>query len=92
MAMDTIKIELPEPWAGWVAEMRSPQKVSARVLIELQSEDQARIYQALEKLIVSHTFKDMDGNAAESVLDAPVSALAKALEIWGGKLGSLDPR
>lgn len=84
--METVKIELSGEFAGWWIEMRK--RVSARVLIDLQGEPAVQ-FAAFEKLTVAHNFKGIDGNAAESVLDAPVDAVAQAMTKWSESLATL---
>lgn len=87
--MDTVKIELDGVYAGWTAELRK--KVSARILLDLESGEAARALGAFAKLIVTHNFKGLDGKPVEDVLDAPVDALTQTLEAWG-KGNQLDPK
>jgi hypothetical protein len=87
--MDTVKISLEGDYAGWTAELRK--QVSARILLELESGDSARALAAFSKLVVSHNFKDLDGNPCADVLDAPMDALTQTLELWG-KGNQPDPK
>lgn len=84
--MDTVKIELDGSYAGWTIELR--RNVSARILIELQGETAVQ-FAAFAKLVVNHNFKDIDGNDAEDILDAPVAAITAAMEKWAGAISAL---
>jgi predicted RNase H-like nuclease len=84
--MDTVKIELDGSYAGWTIELR--RNVSARILIELQG-DTAVQFAAFAKLVVSHNFKDIEGNAADDILDAPVTAITAAMEKWAAAISAL---
>jgi len=79
MSNGVILVNLEGEFAGWNAQLR--RSVSARILIELQG-DPTRQFTAFEKLVISHNFKDADGNAVESVLDAPITALTQTMEKW----------
>jgi len=84
--MDTVKIELDGAYAGWTIELR--RNVSARILIELQG-DSAVQFAAFAKLVVTHNFKDIEGNAAGDILDAPVAAITSAMEKWATAISAL---
>lgn len=84
--MDTVKIELDGSYAGWIIELR--RNVSARILIELQGETAVQ-FAAFAKLVVSHNFKDIEGNDAEDILDAPVAAITAAMEKWAAAISTL---
>lgn len=84
--MDTVKIELDGSYTGWAIELR--RNVSARILIELQGETAVQ-FAAFAKLVVSHNFKDIEGNPAKDVLDAPVAAITAAMEKWATAISSL---
>lgn len=84
--MDTVKIELDGSYAGWTIELR--RNVSARILIELQGETAVQ-FAAFAKLVVSHNFKDIEGNDAEDILDAPVAAITAAMEKWAAAISTL---
>jgi hypothetical protein len=84
--MDTVKIELDGSYAGWTIELR--RNVSARILIDLQGETAVQ-FAAFAKLVVSHNFKDIDGNATDDILDAPVASITAAMEKWAAAISSL---
>jgi hypothetical protein len=84
--MDTVKIELDGSYAGWAIELR--RNVSARILIELQGETSVQ-FAAFAKLVVKHNFKDIEGNVAEDILDAPVAAITAAMEKWASAISTL---
>jgi hypothetical protein len=84
--MDTVKIELDGSYAGWTIELR--RNVSARILIELQGETAVQ-FAAFAKLVVNHNFKDIEGNPAEDILDAPVAAITAAMEKWAAAISAL---
>lgn len=84
--MDTVKLELDGSYAGWTIELR--RNVSARILIELQGETAVQ-FAAFAKLVVNHNFKDIEGNPAEDILDAPVAAITAAMEKWAAAISAL---
>jgi hypothetical protein len=84
--MDTVKLELDGSYAGWTIELR--RNVSARILIELQGETSVQ-FAAFAKLVVNHNFKDLDGNPADDILDAPVAAITAAMEKWAAAISAL---
>jgi hypothetical protein len=92
MAYRTIEISLSDAdFQGWTATMKAD-GISARVFIELSSGSVERQMEALAKLVVSHTFKDSDGNPVDDILDAPMDALGILVGEWGTKVAALPPR
>ena len=84
--METVKIELDGSYAGWTIELR--RHVSARILIDLQGETAVQ-FAAFGKLVVGHNFKDIEGNPAEDILDAPVAAITDAMTKWAAAISTL---
>ena len=82
-------IVLDGEFAGWKAELRSG--VSARILLDLQSNVPSRVLPAFAALVVSHNFKGINGEEITDVLDAPVEALTELMAQWA-KGNSLDPK
>lgn len=82
-------IVLDGEFAGWKAELRSG--VSARILLDLQSNVPSRVLPAFASLVVSHNFKGINGEEITDVLDAPVEALTELMAQWA-KGNSLDPK
>jgi hypothetical protein len=66
--------------------------ISARVFIELSSNSVERQMEAVSKLIVSHNFKDTDGNPTDDALEAPMDALSAIVGKWGTEVAALPPR
>jgi hypothetical protein len=66
--------------------------ISARVFIELSSNSVERQMEAVSKLIVSHNFKDTDGNPTDDALEAPMDALSAIVAKWGTEVAALPPR
>jgi hypothetical protein len=92
MSARTIDVTLTEaPYEGWKATMRA-EGISARIFIELSSNSVERQMEAVSKLVVSHNFKDADGNETVDVLDAPMDALATLIAKWGTEVAALPPR
>jgi len=92
MAPRTVIVTLTEaPYEGWTATMRA-EGISARVFIELSSSSVERQMEAVSKLIVSHNFKDQDGNATDDPLEAPMDALTAIVAKWGTEVAALPPR
>ena len=86
---DVRTIILDGDYAGWKAELRVG--VSARILLELQSSDTARVFPAFAALVVTHNFKGINGEEITDILDAPVDALTALMGEWA-KGNSLDPK
>jgi hypothetical protein len=82
-------IVLDGDFVGWKAEIRSG--VSARILLDLQSSETARVFPAFAALVISHDFKGINGEEITDILDAPVEALTALMEQWA-KGNSLDPK
>lgn len=92
MSARTIDVTLTDaPYEGWKATMRA-EGISARVFIELSSNSVERQMEAVSKLVISHNFKDADGNAAQDILDAPMDALGALIGKWGVEVAALPPR
>jgi hypothetical protein len=84
---DVLIVNLTNEFAGWSATLR--RNISAKILLDLQSGDAERQFNALKKLVVAHNFKDLDGNSADDVLDAPVEALTELMAEWGKAMSEL---
>jgi hypothetical protein len=92
MTPRTVIVTLTEaPYEGWTATMRA-EGISARVFIELSSNSVERQMEAVSKLIVSHNFKDTDGNPTDDALEAPMDALSAIVGKWGTEVAALPPR
>ena len=87
----TVEVTLGAPFDGWKATMKA-EGVPARVFIDLQSGNVERAMQAIERLIITHNFLTEDGNAAVSVLDAPMDSLSQTIERWSEAVAALPPR
>jgi hypothetical protein len=80
---DVIVVHLDGEYQGWHATMRTPARISARVLIELDSDSNATKLTAYGKMILSvQGWKDCDGNPTDDALDGPLTALNAAAEKW----------
>lgn len=84
---DVVIVNLSGSYDGWSATLRS--NISARILLDLQSGDADRQFSALKRMVVSHNFKDLDGNLAEDILDAPVDSLTVLIGEWGKAMSEL---
>ena len=71
-----VKVELTGEYAGRWAEFRGD--ISARILIDLNSDDLATKYAAFSRMIVDHNLPDLDGKPAVDLLDVPVKMLDAA--------------
>jgi len=87
----TVTVDLPAPFEGWQATIKA-EGISARILIELQSGDEARAMTATKSLVIKHNFLTSTGEPAEDVLDAPMEALGAMLTAWTGAVTALPPR
>ena len=87
----TVTVDLPAPFEGWQATVKA-EGISARILIELQSGDEARAMNATKTLVVEHNFLTATGEPAADVLDAPMEALGAMLKQWSEAVAALPPR
>jgi len=87
----TVTVDLPAPFEGWQATVKA-EGISARILIELQSGDEARAMNATKTLVVKHNFLNEIGEPADDVLDAPMEALGAMLKAWTEAVTALPPR
>lgn len=80
-ATDPVIVHLEGEFAGWHVTFRPLTRVSARVLIDLESDSMATRLQAYAKMILSvEGWRDLDGNATNDPLEAPIAALETAAE------------
>jgi hypothetical protein len=87
---DVIVVHLDGEFAGWHATMRAPSRISARVIIELESESTPTRLQAYGKMILNvEGWKDIDGNPTTDALDGPLSALDAAAAKWAAQVAEL---
>ena len=82
-------IKLEGKFEGWHVELKD--SVSARILIELDSGSADRALVAFSKMVLAHNFKDIDGNPAIDILDAPIDALSAVMRKWS-ESNALDPQ
>ena len=76
---DVVVVHLEGEFAGWHATMRTPARISARVLIDLESDSIGTRLQAYTKMILSvEGWTDLDGKPTSDPLDAPIQALEAA--------------
>lgn len=83
------KIALEGEFAGWHAEVRG--NISARFMLDIQSNEANRVLPAFAGIVVSHNFKGVDGEPVADILDAPVGALVALMAEWA-KGNRLDPK
>lgn len=87
---DVIVVHLDGDFDGWHATMRSPSRVSARVVIDIESDSNAKRLQAYAKLILSvEGWKDIDGNPTTDPLEGPLAAIEVACAKWGEQAAEL---
>lgn len=87
---DVVIVSLDGEYAGWHATFRSVKRVSARTLVELESEHPSRRLVAYSKLILSvEGWRDPDGNPITDPLDAPIGALDAAATAYFAKATEL---
>lgn len=87
----TIRIELPEPYAGFYAVAKAD--FPARVLTDLQSGDFATAVDAFSRVVIEHNFLGEDGQPVKHLADVdPFDMVKIAMEKWGDELGKLPPR
>ena len=78
-ATDPVIVHLDGDFTGWSAIFRPLTRISARVLIDLESDSIGTRLQAYTKMILSvEGWKDLDGNPTSDPLDAPIQALEAA--------------
>ena len=87
---DVIVVHLDGEYQGWHATMRTPARISARVLIDLESESNAQKLKAYGKMILSvEGWQDCDGNPTSDPLDGPLTALNAVAEKWAALAGDV---
>jgi hypothetical protein len=87
---DVIVVHLDGEYQGWHATMRTPARISARVLIDLESESNAKKLTAYGKMILSvEGWQDCDGNPTSDALEGPLTALNAAAEKWAALAGDV---
>ena len=80
-ANDPVIVHLEGDFAGWHVTFRPLTRISARVLIDLESDSIATRLQAYAKMILSvEGWRDLDGNPTADPLEAPIQALETAAE------------
>lgn len=80
-ANDPVIVRLDGDFTGWTAIFRPLTRISARVLIDLESDSMGTRLQAYTKMILSvEGWSDLDGNPTSDPLEAPVQALENAAE------------
>jgi hypothetical protein len=78
-ATDPVIVHLEGDFKGWHATFRPLTRISARVLIDLESESMAIRLKAYTKMILSvEGWSDLDGEPTSDPLDAPIQALEAA--------------
>jgi hypothetical protein len=78
-ATDPVIVHLDGEFAGWHATFRPLTRISARVLIDLESDSVATRLQAYTKMILAvEGWSDLDGKPTSDPLEAPVAALEDA--------------
>jgi hypothetical protein len=78
-ANEVVIVHLDGEYIGWHATFRPLSRISARVLIDLESESVAKRLQAYSRMIMTiEGWKDLDGNSTDDCLEAPVEALEAA--------------
>ena len=78
-ASDPVIVHLEGDFSGWHATFRPLSRISARVLIDLESDSTAKRLQAYTRMILSiDNWKDIDGNPTSDPLEAPLQALDAA--------------
>ena len=78
-ATDPVIVHLDGEFAGWHATFRPLTRISARVLIDLESDSVTVRLQAYCKMILAiEGWRDLDGNATSDPLEAPIGALESA--------------
>jgi hypothetical protein len=89
-ATDPVIVHLDGDFAGWHATFRPLTRISARVLIDLESDSIGVRLQAYTKMILSiEGWRDLDGNPTNDPLDAPIQALEAAATQFIGEAATL---
>ena len=89
-ATDPVIVHLEGEFAGWHVTFRPLTRISARVLIDLESDSIATRLQAYNKMILSvDGWRDLDGNPTNDPLDAPIQALEAAATKFIGEAATL---
>ena len=78
-ANEVVIVHLSGEYDGWHATFRPLSRISARVLIDLESDSLAKRYQAYSRMIMTtEGWKDLDGNPTDDCLEATLEALEAA--------------
>ena len=78
-ANEVVIVHLSGEYDGWHATFRPLSRISARVLIDLESDSIAKRLQAYSRMIMTiEGWKDLDGEPTNDCLEAPVEALEAA--------------
>jgi hypothetical protein len=85
--MATVTVKLGAPYVGLQAEFRPD--ISARILIDLNSDDMAVKYGAFTRMIVSHNFNDLDGKPTTDLFEVSVKVLDAAATAYAEQAATL---
>jgi hypothetical protein len=85
--MATVTVKLAAPYEGLQADFRAD--ISARILIDLNSDDLGVKYGAFTKMIVSHNFTDLDGKPTTDLFDVSVKVLDAAATAFANQAVTL---
>lgn len=84
-----IKVDLPEPWAGQYAVVRTAISARLAATLDRSEDDLVKAISTFETLVVEHNLLDLNGNKAESLLDVDLRAVGHLLTKWKDKVSGL---
>jgi hypothetical protein len=82
-ALQTIDVELPEPWVGWKASFRKSFPLQILIDFQKSDEDMDLFCATWDKVVVEHNFPAIDGTLATGAAQvADTFAIRKSMELW----------
>lgn len=83
------RIELPEPWAGQYAVVKTVLSARLAATLDKAQDDLVGAVSTFETLVIEHNLLDLDGKPATSLLDADIRAVGHLLNEWKEKVSGL---
>jgi hypothetical protein len=81
--LQTVEIELPEPWVGWKATFRKSFPLQILIDFQKSDEDLTLFCKTWDKVVVEHNFPAIDGKLAEGSANvSDIFAVRKSVELW----------
>ncbi len=84
-----IKVDLPDPWSGQYAVVRTAISARLAATLDASEDDLVKAIATFETLVVEHNLIDLSGNKAESLLDVDLRAIGHLITKWKDKVSGL---